>query len=450
MKCRKCGKELKDDVKFCSACGEKVEKTIVEGRKSNVVNAKDINLSSEESGGIGSSDEKGVVADDNAKNNVVDKKALCMVLIPVFAILFIWFGGYFGYCTVKAIIAERTFDKFEYNAVDIRYDDYSIRISYYDEDSPVLMDFMDKVEGVHMSAYCPEDGTDLVCLTESDTFPYPDTKICDRKVVDNFISSMNRFHYRFGTEYYTVKLSESDVETFGKMCESLFSIAYVELRDVGIDEIVVKLGETKALLNFTSGIEMELYKVDKSKTFEPIKEKILSQYSSSMLVGEYYQPGTDNKLTILDNELSIDDDLNVHRTVLLNGEEKDVLYDSCYWTEDGCKVEDVEYTMEEHCRKMQQLESDLVFIKKNLTDTKYIGSNFDKKTLKFTNIYVDEDEEVIVGEAIYLGDEDVSFNITCSSYEITIIQRNVRGAQKLSMRTDLEKNSVAYNCFMSY
>lgn len=447
MKCRKCGKELKDDVKFCSACGEKVGKTIVEGCKSNGVNAKDINSSSEERGGIGSSDEKGVVAGDNAKNNAVDMKALCMVFIPIFTILFVCFGGYFGYCAVKAIIAERTFNKFEYNAVDLRYDDYSIRISYYDENSPVLMDFTDRVEGIRMSAYCPEDGTDLVCLTESDTFPYPDTKICDRKVVDNFISSMNRFHYSFGSEYYTVKLSESDVETFRKMCESLFSIAYVELRNVGINEIVVKLDKTEALLNFrndnvSSGIEMELYKVDKSKTFEPIKEKILSHYSSSMLVGEYYQPGTDNKLTILDNELSIDDDLNVHRTVLLNGEEKDVLYDSCYWTEDGCKLEDVEYQMTEECRQEKETQEmiDSLFF---LLDGRYwIDLGNSKKELNFTKVYAVGNDVLV--DCIVDGDE-TTFHARNRGSSTDIFE--VGGSYGFSMQNNLESDRVAYHLF---
>lgn len=405
MKCKKCGRELKDGYKFCSACGEKVE---------NGSKALSYEKNSKNSGNISSIDNDNsdsTCASKSSKKKLSDMKfeLFIVAVITISCIIFAVCHQFYSVYKVKAEkrMALDSIKQFEYNAVLIRCFDEWMDISYYDEESPVIINCHLK-DGISYSAYYPKGAEELCCLFNSDTFPLPNAEICKKSKIDDLLQSLQSVEFYGDDEHddmCIVQVNEEEEEKAMDICNMTLGLFSGEEYERPLSEFDAYLWDERIVLCCKSDecFTIELRTVDKEETYKDIKARILNSYSSDWLKGEYYQPDTNNTLVITDKEPSIDDDLNVYRTVVLNGEEKNVPYGSCDWIEGGCTLDGVEYTFTSEYLAKLEFEKDFDFIRSICKGEKEVvteGWSSDA-IISFEDVYCDEASGHIVAEVVF-------------------------------------------------
>ena len=431
MKCNKCGKELKDRAKFCTSCGAKIEAEVKDEKTESLV-----------TDGITESN-KGSDWAENNKTKTVSKK-IWFILSFVVVLAIVVLGGVIYY---ESNIKDSLKD-FEYNSIIFTDSPHDVEFRlYFGEEKMIELYTSDSTPAY--SVY-PADGK-MWCVTGYQ-FPWECTEVIpDKELFTALLYDIPHLKSKYSDAMTGSLFKDEQIistENINEICDKVHAFDFnTEWASYDLTRANVEF-EGKDLIIVDSNIRIRYTKTERQDVIDTIKQRIKEVYGSGWLTGEYH-PSDDGSVnvSIPEDNIYVEDDYTVSMIVNVDGLEKHFPYASCLWSESGCVIDGVEYTMDEEYRKRLELEDELSMARNDLSGTFYMdtgGSSL--KEVKFQDVYISDSE--ILADATVDGTA-YTFHVSVDNVFINIAQTGIRTPVIWYVQKGLKTNAVAYHVFQA-
>lgn len=414
MYCRKCGKELQVGVKFCSACGEKIELS-----------------------------EPVKKSEAKAENKSIISKLCDNGMIW-------WWGGIIGFALICAFLylyfyyIRDTVKDLDYNCVSIK-DNNKECVFYIDGDTVLVASYTTE-SGPSFSTY-ESDGKLWYVNGYQEPYEFIE-EMPDKELFTKILYEIPNLKSRRGIEAVKVQIDWDKLTNIKKLYSIFYKMDYNQEEPNKYGDVSVRAGGEEYVWIEIEGniLKLEYYKMKEDDAVEIVKKRVSEMYDQSYLEGEYYQADTGDTLNIDDSNVYVEDDYTVSMVVTLNGEEKHFPYNSCQWSEAGCIIDGVEYTMNEEYARSKEIEAERDRLYSILSGGDFYvhWSLNDNESIEFESIYV-EDDAFCVDATI--GGETKKYYLGEYGGYIGLIEADSEHPETFRMMEGLKEGNVDYHRF---